>query len=169
MCIAQLQDIDTIIIQHISTPEPQMFVPTSSVCSPTVSREPADASSMEDDFFKVSRMKKLGQIQVRILESPSISVQSLILILLMEEILHQLIGSLSHYLQGFIHPRWCRISSINSIIHFLVDIMDVWMKPLRPGRAEYWALPGFIASAMATMATRTVFDKVSMFFFCCLK
>ena len=38
-------------------------------------------------------------------------------ILLMEEILHQLIGSLSHYLQilqGFIHPRWCRISSINS-------------------------------------------------------
>jgi len=36
-------------------------------------------------------------------------------ILLMEEILHQLIGSLSHYFQGFIHPRWCRISSINSI------------------------------------------------------
>ena len=27
-------------------------------------------------------------------------------ILLMAEILHQLIGSLSHYLQGFIHPRW---------------------------------------------------------------
>ena len=25
---------------------------------------------------------------------------------LMAEILHQLIGSLSHYLQGFIHPRW---------------------------------------------------------------
>ena len=36
--------------------------------------------------------------------------------LLMEEILHQLIGSLSHYLQGFIHLRWCRISSINRII-----------------------------------------------------
>ena len=28
----------------------------------------------------------------------------------MAEILHQLIGSLSHYLQGFIHPWWCRIS-----------------------------------------------------------
>ena len=26
--------------------------------------------------------------------------------------------SLSHYLRGFIHPRWCRISSINSIPHF---------------------------------------------------
>ena len=36
-------------------------------------------------------------------------------ILLMEEILHQLIYSLSHDLQGFIHPRWCKISSINSI------------------------------------------------------
>ena len=24
------------------------------------------------------------------------------------------VGSLSHSLQGFIHPRWCRISSINS-------------------------------------------------------
>ena len=32
----------------------------------------------------------------------------------MEEILHQLIGSLSHYLPGFIHLNWCRISSINS-------------------------------------------------------
>ena len=35
-------------------------------------------------------------------------------VLLVEEILHQLIGSFSHYLQGFIHPRWCSISSINS-------------------------------------------------------
>ena len=33
----------------------------------------------------------------------------------MAEILHQLIGSLYHYLQGFIHLRWCRISAINSI------------------------------------------------------
>ena len=29
------------------------------------------------------------------------------------EILHQLI-ILAHYLQGFVHPRWCRISSTNS-------------------------------------------------------
>ena len=26
------------------------------------------------------------------------------------------VGSLFHYLQGFIHPRWCRISSINSTV-----------------------------------------------------
>ena len=33
----------------------------------------------------------------------------------MAEILHQLIDSLSHYLYTwFIHPRWCRISAINS-------------------------------------------------------
>ena len=37
----------------------------------------------------------------------------------MEEILHQLIGSLFHYLQGFIHPRWCSISSINSRLELL--------------------------------------------------
>ena len=30
----------------------------------------------------------------------------------MEEILHQLIDGLSHYLKGFNHPRWCRISTI---------------------------------------------------------
>ena len=37
-------------------------------------------------------------------------------ILLMEEILRSPVevGSLPHYLQGFIHTRWCRFSSINS-------------------------------------------------------
>ncbi len=37
-------------------------------------------------------------------------------LLFMEEIRRSPVevGSLSHYLQGFIHPRWCRISSINS-------------------------------------------------------
>ena len=28
------------------------------------------------------------------------------------------VGRFSHYLQGFIHPRWCRISAINSIINY---------------------------------------------------
>ena len=32
-----------------------------------------------------------------------------------EEIQHLLIGNLSHYSQGFLHPRWCRIPSINSM------------------------------------------------------
>ena len=36
-------------------------------------------------------------------------------VLLMEEILHQLIGSLSHYLQVFLHPRWSRISEPSTV------------------------------------------------------
>jgi len=43
------------------------------------------------------------------------------LLRLMEEILHQWIFSLSHYLQSFLHPRWCRISSINSISSILPE------------------------------------------------
>ncbi len=53
-------------------------------------------------------------------------------ILLMAEILHQLIGGLFIYLfihvfiylfiylLDFIHPRWCRISAINSMIIILI-------------------------------------------------
>ena len=37
----------------------------------------------------------------------------LTILLLMAEILHQLTCSLSHYLQGFKYPNWCRISAIN--------------------------------------------------------
>ena len=42
-------------------------------------------------------------------------------------------GSLSHYLHGLIDPRWCRISSINSIIW--------WVAPLSPIISEKWG-PG---------------------------
>ena len=38
------------------------------------------------------------------------------------------VGSLSHYLQGFIHPRWCRISSINS------------MESLKMKKSWWWVL-----------------------------
>ena len=55
-------------------------------------------------------------------------------ILLMAEILHQLVGCFSHYLQGFIHPRWCKISAINSshlilvlqVFHVLFFILAMW-------------------------------------------
>ena len=60
-------------------------------------------------------------------------------ILLMEEILHQLIGSLFHCLQGFIHPRWCRISSINSIFTVLV-FQRFWISCYdKPGCALHFA------------------------------
>ena len=61
------------------------------------------------------------------------------LILLMAEILHQLIGSLSHYLQGFIHRRWLfGISSINSITHVFLTL-EIWI--LCPA----WRLAGLMA------------------------
>ena len=34
----------------------------------------------------------------------------------MAEILHQLIGSLSHHFQGFIHPTWCKISAKSTVV-----------------------------------------------------
>ena len=48
---------------------------------------------------------------------------SMFFILLMAEILHQLMGTLSHYWQGFLHPRWCNISSINSSALFVLNKM----------------------------------------------
>ena len=50
-----------------------------------------------------------------------------VVILLVEEILHQSIGSLFHYLQRYVHPRWCRISSMNSI--FWNRIFEGQQKP----------------------------------------
>jgi len=50
---------------------------------------------------------------------------------LMAEILHQLIGSLSHYLQGFIHSKWCRISAINSISFHLVKQFHILHRSFR--------------------------------------
>ena len=38
------------------------------------------------------------------------------------------VGSLSPCLQGCIHPRWCRISSINGISKQLVPWQDCWTK-----------------------------------------
>ena len=47
----------------------------------------------------------------------------------MEEILHLLIGGLSHYLQGFVHPRWLfGISSINSSIDFLLVKLVIFLR-----------------------------------------
>ena len=46
----------------------------------------------------------------------------------MEEILHQLIGSISNCLQGFLHPRWLfGISAINSIMCPNLDGLPVFL------------------------------------------
>ena len=52
----------------------------------------------------------------------------------MEEILHQLIGSFSLYLQGFTHPKWLfGISSINStwpVLRKETTSNDIDLEPL---------------------------------------
>ena len=52
----------------------------------------------------------------------------------MEEILHQLIWSISHSLQSFIYARWCRISSINSIISTNINLQfgSLHVSPILP-------------------------------------
>ena len=54
-------------------------------------------------------------------------------LLLMSEILHHQGWRLSHYLWGFNHPRWCRISSINSMMHVLKQRVSDFL------HREYWA------------------------------
>ena len=36
---------------------------------------------------------------------------------------NHLTSSLSHYLQSLIHPRWCRISSINSMVELFMSLL----------------------------------------------
>ena len=80
------------------------------------------ASIQENDRTMLSCWQKMCPQTCRIVGGRFLSQQTAnyIKLLLMEEILHQLIGSLSHYLQGFIHPNWCRISSIHSMSWFLI-------------------------------------------------
>ena len=58
-----------------------------------------------------------------------------LVILLMEEIRRSPVelGSLSHYLQGFIRSRWCRISSINSILENELTILCPIPAEIFPG------------------------------------
>ena len=55
-------------------------------------------------------------------------------LLLMAEILHQLIGSLSHYLPDFIHPRWLAGFQPSTVVHqvsgFVSKNIDIqaWIK-----------------------------------------
>ena len=75
---------------------------------------------------------------------PTIRFQVL---LLMEEILHQLIWRNYHYLQGFIHLRWCRISSINRMVSF--------------GECIPFSLEKFCVMPVAAEILRHQCDKVS--------
>ena len=68
---------------------------------------------------------------------------------------NQLIGSLSHYLQGFIHPRWCRIPSmpgefLSTCFFPLVQGRVVTWRPGAEGPSGYWPCWGLNPEKLPT-------------------
>ena len=60
------------------------------------------------------------------------------------------VGSLSHYLQGFIHPRWCRISAINSMTGWKMDHHE-W----KSRRISYWKMVDLPAIVIPSFVGRS--------------
>ena len=90
-------------------------------------------------------------------------------VLLMDKILHQLISSSSHYLQGFIHP-WCRISSINSSKYFLLSMM---LMLLLPNVFVFlllcsWRLISLISCFNKMFFTLSIYNDIILSFLCSL-
>ena len=78
-------------------------------------------------------------------------------ILLMEEILQQLIGSLSPYLQGLVHLRWCKISSINSISQSLSVYQQICrsMAPfVTKDLATFWICHSNVQYVQSTLSSK---------------
>ena len=67
--------------------------------------------------------------------------------------LHQLIGSVSHYLQGFVCPRWCRISEASTVGEPEISVKTAIQRyfatnkrcPVAQSRNR-WAFPGVTTS-----------------------
>ena len=73
-------------------------------------------------------------------------------LLLMAEILHQFTGSSSHYLWGFIHPRWCRILAINSMFHHVIPFHHVTRESRIQIAWDTWKLQGFCPCKLTWLA-----------------
>ena len=95
--------------------------------------------------------------------------QLTVYVLLMEEILQQLICSLSHYLQGFIHPRWCRISSINSmsgIVSYITNLTVIYTLNFHMlffcfSRCDYWLVSANLPTCVKHHTILVVFLEIS--------
>ena len=76
---------------------------------------------------------------------------------------HQLISSLSHYLQGFMHPRWCRISSINSIKRniWVGEISQFRQNFIFDGSFTWRIIPGLVSVVFITMVGSFLSPKYS--------
>ena len=75
----------------------------------------------------------------------------------MEEILHQLIGSLSRYLPGFIQPKWCRISFSNSRTQKQTSLHAIWSVCWMTAATQ---IPSFWTLVLCCHAGPTAFGKL---------
>jgi len=90
-----------------------------------------------------------------------------VFILFMEEILHQLIGSLSRYFQGFMHSQVvCQISEPSTVRMFdeflakkttkHIDFLGQWVAPVRSHKeSEQKTLAGAMASKGETVGGKS--------------
>lgn len=62
-------------------------------------------------------MSHVGQLQKPVLGSTTIAswLQTILVDIGLPLFMEEILGDFSHYVQDFIHPRWCKISSIHSM------------------------------------------------------
>ena len=61
--------------------------------------------------------------------------------------LHELIGSLSHYLHGFLHPRWLALGCLNpSTVLPVWQATSLWQRGIR---SPAWAPPNWVPQSWA--------------------
>ena len=85
----------------------------------------------------------------------------------MEEILHQLIGILWDYLQGFRHPRWCWISFINSIILIMKLVLNFMEIDQNPNQ-WFWAHQAKTHTKNTEVGQQKSFAFVNYIFVICM-
>ena len=61
---------------------------------------------------------------------------------------NKLIRIISHYLQGFFHPRWCMISSINSRVSYLTNPFCILVSHKKHRDSEDLALASTLSKSL---------------------
>ena len=97
--------------------------------------------------------------------SPPLPSGSNVVIQLMEEILHQLIGSVFHYLQGFMHPRWLvgflasTVRVFSHVVNLFFPVVDQFQvnrfNPLSYSKMSTWLKSWFGACVFVNFPVST--------------
>ena len=93
------------------------------------------------------------------------SLMSLATILLMEEILHQLISSLSHYFTGFYTSRWWSPDSLPSTVWNNIIVRYPWQNAPCNSQLSCWLWSFFWSSAFGRRRFSGDSGKMLEFFF----